>query len=88
MAWDCACGNGQVARHLVKFFQSVEASDMSENQIEHAYRHERINYSVQKSESTVFPDSCFDLICVAEAIHWFDIPKFYDEVRRTRNNFV
>ncbi len=83
MAWDCACGNGQVARHLVKFFQSVEASDMSENQIEHAYRHERINYSVQKSESTVFPDSCFDLICVAEAIHWFDIPKFYDEVKRT-----
>jgi len=82
-AWDCACGNGQVARHLVEFFREVEASDMSENQIEHAFRHERIRYTVQKSESTDFPDSCFDLICVAEAIHWFSIPEFYEEVKRT-----
>lgn len=83
LTWDCACGNGQVARGLIKHFKKIEATDMSENQIEHAYKDKKITYSLQKSESTNFPDSCFDLICVAEAIHWFDIPAFFKEVTRT-----
>ena len=27
VAWDCACGNGQVAVDLVKYFDKIEASD-------------------------------------------------------------
>ena len=35
------------------------------------------------AEVTSFPDNYFDLITVAQAIHWFDFDKFYSEVRRT-----
>jgi SAM-dependent methyltransferase len=82
-AWDCACGNGQVAIDLVKYFTRVEASDISENQLKNHNQNERINYSVQKSEQTDFPDHSFDAICVAQALHWFKLDDFFREVRRT-----
>ncbi len=42
-----------------------------------------INYSLQPAEKTNFPDNYFDLITVAQAIHWFDFSQFYKEVNRT-----
>ena len=33
VAWDCATGNGQAAILLAPFFERVEATDISENQI-------------------------------------------------------
>ncbi|HEY8970258.1 MAG TPA: class I SAM-dependent methyltransferase, partial [Puia sp.] len=71
-AWDCGTGNGQVARVLAQSFRKVAATDISPQQIEHAFVHERIEYSVQPAEGTSFPDNSFDLITVAQAIHWFD----------------
>jgi len=46
-----------------------------------AYQANNIFYS-KGGEVTNFPDRHIDLITVAQAIHWFDIPKFYDEVKR------
>src|SRR5258706_133168 len=80
-AWDAGTGNGQVARDLSKKFKSVFATDISEKQIENAARAENIYYSLA-GETTSFPESSFDLICVAQAIHWFDRDKFYAEVKR------
>ncbi|MNX98885.1 Methyltransferase domain protein [compost metagenome] len=42
-----------------------------------------MRYSVQPAEQTDFPDHTFDLITVAQAIHWFDFDAFYKEVKRT-----
>ena len=42
-----------------------------------------IRYSLQAAESTDFTNDFFDLIVVAQAIHWFDFEKFYAEVNRT-----
>lgn len=81
-AWDCATGNGQVARELAKDFTWVEATDMSAQQLKHAYQADNIHYSIQKAEHTQFADDSFDLITVAQAVHWFDIEKFNDEVKR------
>ena len=81
-AWDCACGTGQVAISLVNCFSVVYATDINENQIRNRIDHERINYSVQKSEHTKYKDNFFDLICVAQALHWFDTDKFFREVNR------
>ncbi|MBT8319607.1 MAG: class I SAM-dependent methyltransferase, partial [Gramella sp.] len=81
-AWDCGTGNGQVASVLSKFFNRVEATDISENQIEHAIKNENINYSIQPAERTNFKDDQFDLIIVAQAAHWFNIDLFYTEVKR------
>ena len=80
-AWDAGTGNGQVARDLSKRFNKIFATDISAKQIENAYPDKNIIYSVA-GETTSFPDNSVDLICVAQAIHWFDLNKFYGEVKR------
>jgi len=79
--WDVGTGNGQVARDLSKQFVKVFATDISANQIENAFNAENIFY-FQAGETTSFAETSFDLICVAQAIHWFDREKFYAEVNR------
>jgi SAM-dependent methyltransferase len=81
-AWDCGTGNGQVAQELSKDFELVEATDISEQQLSHAFQADNINYSTQPAEQTNFEDNSFDLITVAQAVHWFDIEKFNTEVKR------
>ncbi|HEY4110188.1 class I SAM-dependent methyltransferase [Puia sp.] len=82
-AWDCGTGNGQVAVTLAESFARVDATDISASQLASAIAHPQIGYSVQPAEKTSFPDTCFHLITVAQAIHWFDFDAFYREVNRT-----
>src|SRR5688572_28079514 len=82
-AWDCGTGNGQVAFELSKTFEHVFATDISQSQIDNALLAGNIHYSIQPAEHTNFPNGEFDLIIIAQAIHWFDFEKFYDEVKRT-----
>lgn len=82
-AWDCGTGNGQVAFELAKTFQNVFATDISAAQIENATRAHNIEYSVQPAENTNFSNEMFDLVTVAQAIHWFYFDGFYNEVKRT-----
>jgi len=81
-AWDCATGNGQAALALVEFFTRVVATDGSEAQIAHAFRHPSIEYRVARAESAPIADRSIDLVTVAQAAHWFDQEAFYAEVRR------
>lgn len=81
-AWDSACGNGQVASSLVRYFDSVSASDLNLNQIENRIDHKNIDFSVQNSEETTYKNSSFDLVVVAQAMHWFNLDKFFSEVKR------
>jgi ubiquinone/menaquinone biosynthesis C-methylase UbiE len=82
-AWDCGTGNGQVAYELAKTFDAVFATDISQSQIDNALQADNISYSVQPAESTHFNNNLFDLVIVAQAIHWFDFDRFYAEARRT-----
>lgn len=81
-AWDCATGNGQAAIALARFFARVEATDISPEQIRQGFAAPNIRYSVQPAEATDFADFSFDLITVAQALHWFDPVQFWPEVRR------
>ena len=81
-AWDCGTGNGQTAKELAKYFKKVFATDISEKQIQNANKADNIFYSVQSAEQTNFPDNYFDLVTVSQALHWFDVNKFYSEVKR------
>ncbi|MGV3631928.1 MAG: class I SAM-dependent methyltransferase [Bacteroidota bacterium] len=82
-AWDCGTGNGQVAVELAQIFEEVYATDLSQKQLDNAVQKDNIIYSCQTAEKTNFPDRVFDLVVVAQAIHWFDFERFYAEVRRT-----
>jgi len=86
-AWDCATGNGQVATELAEHFNQVFATDISQNQLSHAVQKENISYLLQSSDKSTFEDYTFDLITVAQAIHWFDFDAFYSEVKRTLKPF-
>ncbi|MCZ4243346.1 class I SAM-dependent methyltransferase [Pedobacter punctiformis] len=81
--WDCATGNGQVARELAKHFKQVFGTDISENQLKNAAKAENISYLIEPSERSSFANHIFDLITVAQAIHWFQFDAFYLEVKRT-----
>src|SRR6185503_9076126 len=83
VAWDCGTGNGQVANELAKYFKQVYATDISEKQIQQAVKKDNIFYKVESAENTSFPANEFDLITVAQAIHWFSFDEFYNEVNRT-----
>ena len=82
-AWDCGTGNGQLAVKLAAYFDEVYATDLSENQLRNATPKNNIQYRTEQAEKTSFDASQFDLITVAQAIHWFDFDAFYAEVRRT-----
>ena len=81
-ALDVATGNGQVAVALSKYFKKVYGTDISTRQLENAAAAENVTYKVEKAETTGFADAQFDLITVAQAIHWFDFDAFYAEVNR------
>jgi ubiquinone/menaquinone biosynthesis C-methylase UbiE len=82
-AWDCGTGNGQVAQYLANHFSTVYATDISAQQLAHAFKAPNIIYSVSPAEHTSFNANQFDLITVGQALHWFQFDAFFSEVRRT-----
>lgn len=81
-AWDCGTGTGQAAVGLADFFSRVDATDASAAQISNATAHERVHYQVVAAEASGFEDCAFDLVSVAQALHWFDRRAFFAEARR------
>ena len=82
LAWDCATGNGQAAVPLSRYFSHIVATDISAAQLRHAEPHERIEYRVARAHDSGLPTGSVDLVTVAQALHWLDLPAFYSEVER------
>lgn len=82
LAWDCATGSGQAALGLAAHFARVIATDASAEQIANARRNPRVDYAVAPAEDSGLAAQSVDLITVAQALHWFDLERFYAEVRR------
>jgi SAM-dependent methyltransferase len=82
LAWDSGTGNGQAAVGLARVFDRVIATDASEKQISNARLHGRVEYRVVPAETSGIKAGTVNLIMVAQALHWFDLDRFYDEVRR------
>lgn len=82
LAWDCGCGSGQVACDLPKFFTQVIATDISEPLLALAPPDPRVVYRAAPADSSGLPSSSVDLITVAQAVHWFDLDRFWREVLR------
>lgn len=82
LAWDCATGSGQAAVALAAHFERVIATDASAEQIAQAQGHPRVEYRIAAAESCGLGPASVDLVTVAQALHWFDLPRFHAEVRR------
>ncbi len=82
LVWDCGTGNGQAAAGLAQYFERVYATDASAGQIAHARPHPRVEYHLENAEQVALEFASADLVTVAQAVHWFDLDKFYAEVRR------
>ncbi len=81
-AWDCATGSGQAALGLTPYFEEIIATDASEKQIANVFEHQKITYLIAPAEKTEIESDSVDLIVVAQALHWFELDRFYAEVRR------
>lgn len=82
LAWDCATGSGQAAHGLAEIFERVVATDASAAQLAAAVPHPKIDFRVAPAEASGLAPASADLVTVAQALHWFDLPRFYAEVRR------
>lgn len=79
--WDCATGSGQAAVAWAAHFGSVIATDASAQQIENAEPYAGVEYRVAPAEQSGLASGSIDLVSVAQALHWFDIPAFFTEAR-------
>lgn len=82
LAWDCACGSGQASVDLARHFDQVWATDASAAQLRDARPDPRVAYHEAPAEASGLADATVDLVTVAQALHWFDRPRFYAEARR------
>lgn len=82
LAVDIGCGNGQLTEQLAAHFTSVVGLDPSQDQIAHAQAQENVSYGCANAEDLPLLARSASLITAAQAAHWFDLPRFYAEVRR------
>lgn len=82
LAVDVGCGNGQLTQLLAPHFKALIGLDPSADQIANAIPHERITYQCARAEQLPLVADCASLITAAQAAHWFNLPVFYQEVRR------
>lgn len=82
LAWDCGAGSGQATVALAARFSHVLGTDISAAQLAAAPQLPNIEYRVAPAESSGLPERSADLVTVAQAMHWFDLPRFHAEVRR------
>jgi SAM-dependent methyltransferase len=81
-AWDCGAGSGQATAALAKHFRHVIATDISAAQLALAPRLANVEYRVAAAEDPGLAADSADLVAVAQAMHWFDLPRFHAQVRR------
>ncbi|XP_062000336.1 uncharacterized protein LOC133717645 [Rosa rugosa] len=91
LAWDVGTGSGQATVGLLEHYDQVVGSDISEAQLNHAIQHPRVRYihtptSISDDEMVDLigggHENSVDLVTVATAVHWFDLPHFYSLVKR------
>jgi len=81
LAVDVGAGTGQASIPLTQYFDKVIAVDPS--QTVDTSQSEKLEFRRSVAEQIDFiPDAAVDLIVSAEAIHWFDLPRFWKECDR------
>ncbi|XP_077241659.1 uncharacterized protein LOC143882120 [Tasmannia lanceolata] len=87
LAWDVGTGSGQAALSIAKIYKNVIATDASAEQLAHApklpnirYHHTLSTMTIDELAHDIAPKGTVDVVTVAMAVHWFDLPAFYQQV--------
>ncbi|KAK2975594.1 hypothetical protein RJ640_026775 [Escallonia rubra] len=88
LAWDVGTGSGQAAASLAGIFKNVIATDTSLKQLEFAPKLPNVRYrctppvmSMAELERDIAAEASVDLVTIAQSLHWFDLPTFYQQVK-------
>ena len=82
-ALDVATGTGQVATSISSLFSHIDAIDASTSMLTAANTTlPNISYALGTAEKLNAEDQFYDAITVAQALHWFDRPRFFSESLR------
>jgi len=82
LAWEAGCGSGQASRDLATRFARVHATDPSAAQVAQAPVIANVGFAVEPAERCSLGDGSADVVCVAQALHWFDRDAFFAECAR------
>eukprot|EP01111_Echinosteliopsis_oligospora_P015433 TRINITY_DN6112_c0_g1_i1.p1 TRINITY_DN6112_c0_g1~~TRINITY_DN6112_c0_g1_i1.p1 ORF type:complete len:280 (-),score=57.27 TRINITY_DN6112_c0_g1_i1:102-878(-) len=83
LAIDVGAGNGQATLPLAKYYKKVIGFEPSEGQIKGIkVDAENVEFRQSIAEKIDLPSESVDLIITAQAVHWFDLEKFYNECWR------
>ena len=83
--WEPGCGSGQATRGLAQRFAHVHATEPSAKQLERHWAQQaagNVTLAVEPGERTALPDADVQLVAVAQALHWFDRKRFFEECAR------
>ncbi|XP_027177165.1 putative methyltransferase DDB_G0268948 [Coffea eugenioides] len=88
LAWDVGTGSGQATLSVTKIFKNVIATDTSQKQLQYAPKLPNVRYrstspamSAEELERDVAKPDTVDLVTIGQAIHWFDLPTFFQQVK-------
>ncbi|KAM0842306.1 hypothetical protein ACQ4PT_058440 [Festuca glaucescens] len=88
LAWDVGTGSGQAAASLAKLYKDVVGTDTSAQQLSYAprlpntrYVHTPPDLPLERLHADVAPPGSVDVVTVAQAFHWLDLPRFYAQAR-------
>ncbi|KAK6930235.1 Methyltransferase type 11 [Dillenia turbinata] len=88
LAWDVGTGTGQAAQSLAGIYKNVIATDASETLLNFTPKLPNIQYkctppklTMEELKHAIVEESRVDVVTVAQAVHWFDLPTFYQQVK-------
>uniref|UniRef100_A0A804IML8 Methyltransferase type 11 domain-containing protein n=1 Tax=Musa acuminata subsp. malaccensis TaxID=214687 RepID=A0A804IML8_MUSAM len=86
LVWDVGTSNDQATISVVDHYEQVMATDVSEAQLKHGTRDPKFHYIHTPLSTSDDELVLMDLMTVAQAVHWFNLPRFYSVVKRVLRN--
>lgn len=83
---DIGTGSGQIMRKLASHFTECKGYDRSVKQLSQATQLPNVSYHEADASAIPLPEGSASVVTCAQAMHWFDIPKFLASVEKLLKN--